>query len=289
MLSMTGQGIGQASDQNMSVSVELRSVNSRFLKVNFSGADCYHSISSELENSIRETIRRGTVNVHLRVDGEANEDSYQINTVVLESYQRQLRELASPQPVELGVLLNLPGVITENTSTEESQKQQQDLIKSALAEAIQKLQEMRQREGESMAIQLAENCRQIAERVEQIKERSPVVVDSYAERLQERINQMLEKMDLKIDRKDIVREIGIFSDRCDVNEEVVRLKSHLEQFGQIIQSENCSGRKLDFLTQELLREANTIGSKSNDAEIAGHVVEMKTAIERIREMVQNVE
>ena len=289
MLSMTGQGIGQASDQNMSVSVELRSVNSRFLKINFSGADCYHSISSELENSIRETIRRGTVNVHLRVDGEANADSYQINTVVLESYQRQLCELTNPQPVELGVLLNLPGVITENTSTEESQKHQQDLIKSALAEAIQKLQEMRQREGESMAVQLAENCQQIAERVEQIKERSPVVVDSYAERLQERINQMLEKMDLKIDRKDIVREIGIFSDRCDVNEEVVRLKSHLEQFGQIIQSENCSGRKLDFLTQELLREANTIGSKSNDAEIAGHVVEMKTAIERIREMVQNVE
>ncbi len=289
MLSMTGQGIGQAADEHSNVSVELRSVNSRFLKINFSGADCYHSISSDMENAIRETVRRGTISVHIKVDGQLNEDSFRINTAVLKTYQRQLAELNQGEPVALSEILNLPGVVSENISNEEHQKQQQNLVKQALAAAIEKLNEMRKQEGQSMAQQLAENCQQITDLVEQVRSRSPLVVDAYAQRLQERINQMLEKMDMKIDRKDIVREIGIFSDRCDVNEELVRLKSHLEQFQQIIADENCSGRKLDFLTQELLRETNTIGSKSNDAEIAGHVVEMKTVIERMREMVQNVE
>ena len=181
------------------------------------------------------------------------------------------------------------GVIDESLVELPDPENDWPMIEAALNGAIDEFQAMRSREGESMKIDLLSNCNRIKERLEIIEQRSPAVVDSYAKRLVERINKMLTELEVSVEKSDVVREVGIFADRCDISEEVVRLNSHIEQFESITNATESNGRKLDFLTQELLREANTIGSKANDAEIAKQVVEIKTVIERIREMVQNIE
>ncbi len=136
---------------------------------------------------------------------------------------------------------------------------------------------------------LRANCQVIHSELEQIRRRSPEIIKAYQTRLQERLNQLLEPYDVQIEPSDIVKEVGLFADRLDVSEEIVRLSSHLEQFEQILGSDESAGRKLDFLIQEMLRETNTIGSKASDAQTARHVVQIKTNIERLREMVQNIE
>jgi uncharacterized protein (TIGR00255 family) len=129
----------------------------------------------------------------------------------------------------------------------------------------------------------------VARDLAQIDARAPLVVDAYRGRLSERLNKMLAEFGVQVEAADIVREVGIFAERSDIAEEIVRLRSHLDQFDTIMALSESSGRKLEFLMQEMFRETNTIGSKSNDAEIARHVIEVKAAIERMREMIQNVE
>jgi uncharacterized protein (TIGR00255 family) len=148
---------------------------------------------------------------------------------------------------------------------------------------------MRREEGSTMADDLRANQRLIARQLESIEKRGPLVVESYRQRMRERLSQLLAEFDVTVSDSDVVREVGIFAERSDISEEIVRLRSHLDQFESYLQTEESSGRKLEFLTQEMFREANTIGSKANDAEIARHVIEIKTAIERVREMIQNVE
>lgn len=133
------------------------------------------------------------------------------------------------------------------------------------------------------------NVELIAQRLEKVKQVAPQVIDGYAKRLTERINSLLKSNDISIDPSAVIKEVGVFADKVDISEEVVRLGSHVEQFEQIAGAEVGDGKKLDFLVQEMLRETNTIGSKANNVEIASQVIEIKTAIERIREMVQNVE
>ena len=140
-----------------------------------------------------------------------------------------------------------------------------------------------------MGVDLEANRQAIGASLEQIAVRSPVVVDNYRTRLQERLKRALGELSITLEESDILKEVSLFADRSDISEEIVRLRSHLEQFATIMQATESSGRKLEFLTQEMVREANTIGSKANDVEIARLVIEIKTAVERIREMIQNVE
>ena len=140
-----------------------------------------------------------------------------------------------------------------------------------------------------MAVDLRANAAAAAASLVEVDRRAPLVVEAYRARITERVQRAVAEFQLTLDPADVLREVSLFADRCDISEEVVRLRSHLEQFEKLLDCEESSGRKFDFLTQEMLREANTIGSKANDVEIARHVIEIKTAIERIREMIQNVE
>lgn len=140
-----------------------------------------------------------------------------------------------------------------------------------------------------MSVDLTGNCRLIGEQLVAIEQRAPAVIEAYRARIIERLNKQLEEVGTRIEPADVVREVGMYAERSDISEEIVRLRSHLEQFRTVMTNEEMGGRKLEFLTQEMFRETNTIGSKANDSEIARHVIEIKTAIERIREMIQNVE
>jgi uncharacterized protein (TIGR00255 family) len=194
----------------------------------------------------------------------------------------------SPTDVSWNAVLTLPGIVDEPHLDRDTEKHWQ-LVAPVLDEALVCLDTMRRREGDAMRVDLISNLDQMNAQLTHVEKRAPDIVASYQKRLVDRLNALLEKSGVVVEACDIVREVGVFAERCDVREEIVRLYSHLDQYRSILDEETSNGRKLDFLNQELHREVNTIGSKANDAELARLVVEMKTLIERMREMIQNVE
>ena len=258
--------------------------------------DRYGALEPQIERYLRGKIKRGTVLVDCRIKRSGGAEQGRINAEVLLGYADQLREInkqqkiSGPIPsVRIDQLLDLPGVVDEESGDQVDAAGDWPLILETLEAANNSLAVMRTEEGRAMAEDLAVNCQTIAERLGEIEKRTPAVVEAYRERLTERLNKILVEYEVTVELPDIVREVGIFSERSDIAEEIVRLKSHLDQFEGIMNLPESSGRKLEFVTQEMFREINTIGSKGSDAEISTHVVEIKAAIERIREMVQNVE
>jgi uncharacterized protein (TIGR00255 family) len=230
------------------------------------------------------------VYTNIRIDRERSPADFRLNAVALQSYRRQLAELEGREENDIAweTLLLLPGAVDE-TATVCDTDTVLPLVEKSLREALERLNQMRSGEGAAMARDLKANCEIVAEQLNYVAERTPLVVAAYRDRLTERLKQLLSDFNISVTAADVVREVGLFAERSDISEEVVRLRSHLQQFQQILTDRESNGRKLEFLTQEVFREANTIGSKANDAEIARYVVEIKTAVERVREMIQNVE
>ena len=272
-----------------------RAINNRFLKLSVRANEGCALLEPLVEAAMREAIHRGTVQVNMRFDRRPSPDDYQINVEVLEQYYRQLRTVmqgwneAETRDPPLEALLPLPGVVNEVGDKAADAERDWPLIESTLREALQNLDRMRADEGRAMAADLEANCRTAAECLDRIERRAPLVVEDYRNRLHERLQRVLAEYQVALDPADLIKEVGLFADRGDISEEIVRLRSHLEQFHATMELPESSGRKLDFLTQEMFRETNTIGSKANDVEIAREVIEIKTAVERIREMIQNIE
>jgi uncharacterized protein (TIGR00255 family) len=288
-------GFGEASRQNdsLAVSVEVRTINSRYFKLTVRSGDGYAALEPQIDALVRQHIKRGTVQVSLRVTRLRPAETYQINAEVLAGYRRQLQQLAAnwtpADPVRLEALLPLPGVVVDNEFAQADPHADWPIIEDALSGAMANMASMRADEGRAMTADLAENCSAIAAQLAEIERRAPLVADAYRTRLSERLGKILAEFDVALQAGDLVREVGIYAERSDISEETVRLRSHLEQFAAIMALEESSGRKLEFLTQEMFRETNTIGSKANDVLIARHVIEIKAAIERMREMIQNIE
>lgn len=293
LLSMTGFGDARKQDAHLSVAVEVRAVNNRYLKVSIKCPDSYAPLEGDIEKTVRESISRGTVSVSVRVDRLGAEQQYVLNREVLQSYWRQLNQIAETihlaTPPNVGSLLQLPGVVIEDDRSHRDPEGDWPLVRETLAEAMQKLHGFRAAEGGSMEQELRANARTIAEQLEQVAALAPQVVTEYRDKLYERVRELVESAGVSLERSDLIREVSIFSERCDVNEEIARLRSHLEQFDAFLKQETSSGRKLEFLSQEMFREVNTIGSKANNVTIAHAVVEMKAAVEKMRELLQNVE
>lgn len=296
LYSMTGFGAAVCKDENLSVSVELKTVNNRFFKLAIRSPEGYGAWDQRIESLIRKTVERGTVNVHIRFAGVRSGTNYQINTSVLQSYIKQLGDASAVigQPhhelLPLTRLVMLPGVIVTENENEETEKEKiWVLLEKAICESLNSLQLMRRTEGDSMKKDLTANVELLRRLIGSITDLAPRIAPLYQQKLKERIEKMLADHGLPISDADFMRELAIYADRCDISEELVRFQSHLEQFTSAMQSKESCGRKLDFLTQELFREVNTTGAKANDADITKHVVEIKTVIERIREMVQNIE
>ena len=273
--------------------MEVRAVNNRYLKVSIKCPDSYAPLEADIEKTVRESISRGTVSVSVRVDRLGAELQYVLNREVLQSYWRQLNQIAETihlaTPPNVGSLLQLPGVVIEDDRSHRDPEGDWPLVRETLAEAMQKLHGFRAAEGGSMEQELRANARTIAEQLEQVAALAPQVVTEYRDKLYERVRELVESAGVSLERSDLIREVSIFSERCDVNEEIARLRSHLEQFDAFLKQETSSGRKLEFLSQEMFREVNTIGSKANNVTIAHAVVEMKAAVEKMRELLQNVE
>jgi uncharacterized protein (TIGR00255 family) len=291
---MTGYGEASSRSDTLQFTIELRAVNNRHLKVSLRTTEPYYLLEPEFERVIRKTVRRGTVQVHLRCR-EQSAQGYAINTLALASYVRQIRQACegldlsdSERGALLSQALTLPGVAPESTESVELQEVW-PILEKGLEEALERLQQMRREEGQVMARELLNLREQLAGWLETIRQRIPLVTTNYRDRLHERVRLLLQEKDIKLDRSDLIKEVALFADRADITEEVVRLASHLDQFQTFIHEPESSGRKLEFVTQEMFREANTIGSKAGDIEISRCAVEIKAALERIRELVQNIE
>ena len=295
LLSMTGYGEASYQSDTLSLAVELRALNNRYLKVSLRAMEPYNLLEPEFEKVIRRTVRRGTVQVHLRCQRQASAQDYQINAAALRSYVGQLRSLFEELglhdrgEVLLAQALALPGVVPEPGVLNPHLEDDWPVVERVLEQALARLQAMRQEEGRAMAQELLQQRDHIAGHLTQIRERMPGVAAAYRDRLLDRVRSLIAELDVQVDRSDLIKEVAIFAERSDIAEEVVRLASHLEQFQEIMNEPESAGRKLEFLTQEMFREANTIGSKAGEVEISRHVVEIKGALERIRELVQNVE
>lgn len=290
---MTGHGEAQLERDDRTVAVEVRALNSRYFKLTMRAGESFLSLEPRVESVARRFVRRGTVQVALRVDRANRLDQYRLNTQALREYRRQLEELRGPSRdadvVRLELLLGLPGVVDEHAADTMCTESDWPYIEEALEQALINLDQMRREEGQAMTDDLNGNCEGINVQLQEIAQRAPAVAESYRIRLTERLNKILTEHGAPVEVADVLREVSMFAERSDISEELVRLRSHIDQFRAITQLSESSGRKLDFLTQEMFREANTIGSKANDAIIAGHVVEVKAMIERMREMIQNIE
>ena len=285
--SMTGHGHAMIERDQVRIAVEIRSVNSRFLKVAIH-SELPASAHAHVESLIKNAVMRGTINVRIKVTYLEREQNYRLNESAIRQYWLQLSEIAgSSQSINLESVLALPGVV-EELEPNENDEQFLSHLQEAVQSAIQPFQAMRQTEGAAMKSDMLGNIATISTELEAVKKLAPSVAEQYSERLTERISRMLEGYEVSVTPSDLIKEVGLFADRCDISEETMRLGSHLEQFGTVAE-QKTPGKKLDFLVQEMLRETNTIGSKANDARIARHVVEIKSCIERIREMVQNIE
>ena len=284
--SMTGHGQARVTNDGVQIAVEIRSVNNRHLKLNFH-SELDVETQAKAEALVRERIHRGTVTLRISIKS-AGTSEYELNDELVRAYWLQLSEIAgSSQTVNVESVLMLPGAVVEKTGVDPA-----DLwpsIESAINQALDGLTTMRAQEGAAMQEDMLGNIDQIEVRLKFVREQSPRIVEAYSKRLTDRIRSLMEKNNLEGDQVDVIREVGIFAEKVDLAEETVRLGTHLNHFRETVSTSPRSGRKLDFLIQEILRETNTIGSKANDSEIATQVVEIKTAIERIREMVQNVE
>jgi uncharacterized protein (TIGR00255 family) len=290
---MTGFGEARSQTEGLAVSVEVRTINSRHFKLSYRASEGYAGLEPEIELVTREVIRRGTVQLNLRVDRRASIDDYRINTDVLENYRRQLQTYTGRQEWsdtdDLAMLLALPGAVDEHASAEHEPRDEWPAIEPVLREALAATARMRAEEGVALAADLAHNGRLVLEALDAIAKRSPDVVQAYQARLTQRVQQALSDLNVTVEPVDLLREITVFAERSDISEEIVRLRSHLQQYEAALLLPESSGRKLEFIAQEMGREVNTIGSKANDAEISRLVVEIKTALERIREQIQNVE
>jgi uncharacterized protein (TIGR00255 family) len=293
LLSMTGFGESHCQENGLAVSVEVRTINSRYFKLTVRSSEGYAAIEPQIEETVRRVIHRGTIQVALRVERLRAAEDYRLNVEVLERYRNQLEELKRrwdlKEEILLQSLLPLEGVVYEESMILHDAEADWPVIGRTLQAALEHLGRMRAEEGRAMAADLAANCRSVTASLDQVENRSPQAVEDYRLRLHEKLQKILEKHSVLLDPSDLIKEVSLFADRSDIAEEIVRLRSHVEQFLATMELPESSGRKLEFLTQEMVREANTIGSKANDVEIARQVIEIKTAIERIREMIQNIE
>jgi len=288
---MIGFGRAERSENRLSVLAEVRSVNNRYLRVTARCTETHASLEPQIEQLVRKRLKRGSVQVLVTIERELTPEECRLNIEVLNVYLKQLEPLLADSRIHLslGHLLSLPGVLADSAGTRPDLHADWPIIERTVLEALDGMEQMRRQEGRHMADQLQQSCETIAEVLEQIESRAPAVIDTYRERLLDRVRIALESLDIEVNQADVMREVAIFADRADITEELVRLKSHVQQFRKELSAERSNGRKLEFISQEMFREANTIGAKAADPQITQGVLTIKGEIERLKEIVQNVE
>jgi uncharacterized protein (TIGR00255 family) len=292
MKSMTGFGRGIVNENSFAVTVELKTVNNRFLDVALRLSGELQSLETIIKRQITNRLSRGRVDVNLNFE-RTNEINYELNRPLISGYLAAMKQMQaefslSGEP-DLNVIARLPNVLLPKK--DELDAEFTVGLEKALGLALDDLEKMRETEGEILKNELVLRLNEIEKRLPLIESEAGNVAGEYQKRLTKRIGEMLAKSDsqIEIDQARLAQEVAYLSDKCDIAEEIQRLKSHIEQFRAIMNEANDVGKRLDFLTQEFNREANTIASKTNNLIIKENSLAIKSEIEKIREQVQNVE
>lgn len=289
--SMTGFGRAQRIVDRWDITVELRSVNHRFLEYSARVPRAYAYLEEKLKGYLKASISRGKVDVSVTIQPVSGSAArVTIDHSLAKEYRDALAELAEDLQVKNDITVSQLarfGDIFTITRVQEDEDQVWAAVSQVAQEAVERFVSMREEEGRRMEADLRSRLCTIEGLVGQVEERSPQTVEAYRSRLYNRLQEVL--ADKAVDQQRILTEAAIFAEKVAVDEETVRLRSHIHQFRQILDSGEPVGRKLDFLVQEFNRESNTIGSKAQDMEVARMVVDLKAEIEKIREQIQNVE
>jgi uncharacterized protein (TIGR00255 family) len=291
--SMTGFGSAHRVEGDLEYALEIRSLNSRYFKIAAKLPEFLQFAEGEIEKMVRRRLARGTVSYTLRVRGGSERIFGVIDHSALQRYVDQLASARVPDgitpSIDLAMIAALPGICQAPELGDEQRHEQLAIMEELTSQALDALVTMRREEGRAICADLLSVCAQARNELAKIEVEAPSVVEEHYERMKSRVAKFVEEGGYKLNEEGLLRELAILADRCDINEEVTRLKSHFDQFEESCRQGDQVGRKLDFVTQELLREANTIGNKTNNVRISRSVVEMKGMIERLKEQVQNVQ
>lgn len=291
--SMTGFGRSEYNDGKRNIIVEIKSVNHRYSDITVKMPRRYSFVEDKIKTTVKEKIKRGKVDVSIMVENLTENDvNIKLNTMVAQQYYDNLRALQEgfdvSGDISLQMLAGMPDVLKSIPDVDDEEEMTKCIL-APVKEACVNLEKMRGIEGEKLAADLVMRGDIIKGLVDQIEERADLVPKAYTEKLRERIKELIGGS-VAIPEDRILVEAAIFADKCNITEELTRLNSHMDQLKSIIsKSSQPDGKKLDFLVQEMNREANTIGSKANDIEITNLMLQVKAEIEKIREQVQNIE
>lgn len=288
---MTGYGRFQQTIDGMDITVEIKSVNHRYYEYSSRIPRAYGFLDDKLKSYIQRTISRGKVDVYVWIDTvDAPGSKVMVNYTLADGYRGALKELAERYGLEddvtAGMLARFPDVFSVHRETEDEDAIW-EAVRRVTDETLTRFVAMREREGAKLREDVLSRAAVILQAVEKVEERSPQTVQEHMEKVQARMRELLG--DAAVDEQRLLTEAAIFADKIAVAEETVRLRSHLEQLEHMLAGDEPVGRKLDFLVQEINREANTIGSKAQDVTLARIVVDIKAEIEKIREQIQNIE
>lgn len=291
MKSMTGYGKGEASNASRKIAIELKSVNNRYLEINSRFPRALGFVEEVVKKQIQDVVKRGSVDVLYSYELIGDSDkTVKLDLPLAREYLRVAQaardELGSTDDISTMAVLRMPDVLTV-TAAEADREELQALFAEATAKAAVELDRMRETEGRGVKADFEKLVGNIDRALALVVERAPKVVEDYRDKIGKRVRELLDGV--QIDEGRIAMEVAVFADKCDINEEISRLTSHIAQFRAALASEEPQGRRLDFLSQEMNREINTMGSKANDLELTKLVIEMKNELEKIKEQIRNVE
>lgn len=289
---MTGYGRGEYEDEFYRFIIEIKSVNHRYSDISIKMPRHISYLEDTIKRTIKEKINRGKVDVYINLE-YVNESAIEVKVDIplAKVYKEALEDLKLELNLEDKIRLNNILVMNEVIKTERKtldENKAKDCLLKSLDIALTNIVDMKEKEGQELKADMLTKLDNIAKYVETVEERAPYVVFDYREKLKERISELLDNS-IVIDEDRLSNEVAIFADKSSIDEEIVRLKSHIKQVKSILNEDDAIGRKLDFLIQEFNREINTIGSKANDMVISKHVVDLKSELEKIREQAQNIE
>lgn len=291
ILSMTGYGTGSAQKNETTVAVEIRTVNHRFLDLHARIPREYLFLEGEIQQLVRNSLDRGRVEVNVTIQN-AGAAAFLIDSNLVRGYMeaacRLKEEFNLQDTLDLKTILSLPGILQNRDAASSGEVGLlAELLKKSMQSALESVLRMRRQEGEALRIDMLRNLASVEDRAGSIRKLNANSAEEYMQQLRDRLAQLLTQGG--VDPQRLAQETALIADKCDVSEEIARLQSHIEQYRTLVDSKEKVGKKLDFLLQELQREANTILSKSMNLEISGHAITIKTDIEKLREQVQNVE
>jgi len=289
--SMTGYGGAKGTSDKLEISIEVKSVNNRYLDCNIKLPRVYSSFEDTFKKRVQDYISRGKVDVFITIDSSNADDiEIKINRPLVEAYVSALRTIASENELNADIrvtdITRFPDILQAEKREVDTDKLCNDIC-SVLDSALEEFNKMREQEGIKLNSDILTRLDTIESLTKAAEELSPRIVDEYRKKLELRMTEVLQSINIEESR--ILTEAALFADRTAINEEIVRLRSHISQLREILKSNEPAGRKIDFLVQEFNREANTIGSKGNDAEMAKVTVDLKAEIEKIREQAHNIE